>query len=276
MISLVADFLGMIIRFIYELVGNNYFVSILLFAVFTKLLLFPLYLGQIKSMEEIKKIGPLEQKLKEKYKNDKQKYAEELTKIYSEHKINPLGGCLPMLIQIPIILAMFMIVRQPLTYILNIPQEQIKTYAQEYLQKEDVSEKEMSANEIILAKEYNLLDMQVCKGFNLGDIPSNVFSKDEAKKASPLSLAMPVLTVVFSIISNKLMQKNNEVTEEQKQMQKSMNLMMPILSASISYTMPLALGIYWLVGNILQIVQQLVINKIIKSDEKKLALKGGK
>lgn len=279
MISAIASFLGMIIRLIYSLVNNNYFISILLFTILTKLILFPLYLTQIKSTEKIKKIGPMDQKIREKYKNDKQKQAEELSKLYSENKINPMGGCLPLLIQFPLILAMFMIVRQPLTYIVNVPHEQIVEYTKEVLQKEEVTDKEVQANEIVIAKEKNLINMQVCKGFNLGDIPANVFSKDNAKKASPLSLSIPILTVVFSMLVNKIMQKNSTMTDEQKEMQKSMNFMMPLLSGSIAYSMPLALGVYWLFGNILQIVQQLVINKIISNDEKKerLALdKGGK
>lgn len=278
MISAIASFLGMIIRFIYSIVNNNYFISIILFTILTKLILFPLYLTQIKSTEKIRKIGPMDQKIRDKYKNDKQKQAEELAKLYSENKINPMGGCLPLLIQFPLILAMFMIVKQPLTYIVNVPQEQIVEYTKDVLQKEEVTEKEIQSNEIVVAKEKKLINMQVFKGLNLGDIPANVFSSDENKKASPLALAIPVLTVIFSIITSKMMQQSSSMTDEQKEMQKSMNLMMPLLSGSIAYSMPLALGIYWLFGNILQILQQLLMNKIISNDEKKekLALnKGG-
>lgn len=279
MISAIASFLGMIIRFIYGLVNNNYFISIVLFTILTKLLLFPLYLTQIKSTERIRKIEPMVKKINEKYKNDQQKQAEELTKLYSENKINPMGGCLPLLIQIPLIFAMFAIVRQPLTYVLDMPQEQIVECTKEVLQKEEVSEEEVEQNQIVVAKEKNLINMEVFNGFNLGDIPANVFSKDENKKASPLALSIPILTVIFSIVSNKMAQKNSQMTDEQKEMQKSMNLMMPLLSGSIAYSMPLALGIYWLLGNILQIVQQLLMNMIMKHDEKKekLALnEGGK
>ncbi len=282
MVNAIASFFGMIIRLIYNLVNNNYFLSILIFTLFTKLVLLPLYLKQMKSTEEMKKLAPLEKKIKEKYKNDKQKQAEELTKLMSEHKINPFGGCLPLLIQIPIILAMFAIVRQPLTYVLNMPQDQITTYAKEVYSEvnaEQIDEKFVKNNEITIAKEKNLINMQVCSGFNLGEIPANVFSKDESKKASPYALAIPIFTLILSIVSNKLLQKNNAVndsiSEEQMEMQKSMNMMMPLLSASIAYTMPLALGVYWLFGNILQIIQQVVISKIMKKDEEKLALKEG-
>lgn len=277
MISAIASFLGMIIRFIYGLVNNNYFISIVLFTILTKILLFPLYLTQIKSTEKIQKIGPMDKKIREKYKNDQQKMAEELSKLYSENKINPMGGCLPVLIQIPLIFAMFAIVRQPLTYVLNVPQEQIIQYTKEVFQKEEVTEQDANSNQIVVAKEKNLIDMEVFSGFNLGDIPANVFSKDENKKASPLALSIPILTIIFSIISNKMTQKTAQMSDEQKEMQKSMNLMMPLLSGSIAYSMPLALGIYWLLGNILQILQQVLLNMIMKNDEKKekLALNEG-
>lgn len=279
MINFIANILGYVIRFIYNICGGNYFWAIIIFTVLTKLILFPLSLSQIKSNKEMKKIQPLYQKIMEKYKTDKNKQAEEISKLYAQHKINPVSGCLPMLIQIPLIIAMFYIVKQPLTYIAKLPQDQVISYASEYLQKENVEFKEAKAYEINIAKQYNLMDMSWFKNINLGDVPSDVFNKDDAKKANPIILLIPILSIVFSIISNKLSQKSMEMTEEQKEMQKSMNLMMPLLSASISYSMPIALGIYWLLGSIISIIQQLLTNKYInieKNDKEILSLKGGK
>ena len=278
MIQAIASLLGYIIRFIYDIVGQNYFLTIILFTLFTKVLLFPLAWGQIKSMENMNKVAGKQKQIQDKYKNDKEKQTEELMKLYQENKVNPVSGCLPLLIQIPIIFAMFYIVKQPLTYIIQTPQEEIKTYTQQLLNKEDVTEKEMQANELTIAKEKGLIEMQAMPGINLGDVPKDVFSKEENKKASPFSIIIPILTVAFSFIQNKLAQKSSNQTAEQAEMQKTTNLMMPLLSGFISYTMPLALGVYWLFGNILQIIQQLIINKIVKKDKEKiLALeKGGK
>lgn len=274
MIAAIANILGWIIRIIYN--HTNYFISILLFTILTKLILLPLYISQIKSTEEMNKIGPMAKKIQDKYKNDKNKQAEELTKLYAEHKVNPIGGCLPALIQIPLIFAMFYIVKQPLTYVINMPQEQIIEYTKQYLGREEVSEKEARAYEINVANEYGLIDMNVGKYINLGKAPQDVFNKDDSKKSHPIALVVPILSVVFSIISIKISQKNSNMTEEQMEMQKSMNIMMPLLSASISYSMPLALGIYWLMGSILGILQQLFINKAVKKNEDLLKLsKGG-
>ncbi len=278
MIQAIASVLGYIIRFFYDLVGQNYFITILLFTLFTKVVLFPLAWIQIKSMEKMNKMSVKQKEIQDKYKNDKEKQTQELMNLYKENKVNPLSGCLPLIIQIPIILAMFYIVKQPLTYIVQTPQEEIKTYTQQLLNKEDVNEKEMQSNELLIAKEHNLINMQVIPGINLGDVPSNVFSKDENKKASPISLAIPILTFIVSFLLNKYSQKNTQQTPEQAEMQKTTNLMMPLMSAFFSYAMPLALGVYWLFGSMLQFVQQFIINKIVKKDKEKiLALeKGGK
>lgn len=278
MIQAIASVLGYIIRFFYDLVGQNYFITILLFTLFTKVVLFPLAWIQIKSMEKMNKMSVKQKEIQDKYKNDKEKQTQELMNLYKENKVNPLSGCLPLIIQIPIILAMFYIVKQPLTYIVQTPQEEIKTYTQQLLNKEDVNEKEMQANELLIAKEHNLINMKVIPGINLGDVPSNVFSKDENKKASPISLAIPILTFIVSFLLNKYSQKNTQQTPEQAEMQKTTNLMMPLMSAFFSYAMPLALGVYWLFGSMLQFVQQFIINKIVKKDKEKiLALeKGGK
>lgn len=269
MIAAIAGFFGMIIRFIYEIVNQDYFLSIILFTILTKIILFPLSLGQIKSTEEMKRISPKDKQIREKYKNDKVKQSEELTKLYSEHKINPMGGCLPSLIQLPIVFAMYYIVKQPLTYIVQTPKEDIKTYTQEVLKKLEVTEQECQINELLVAKEKKLIDLEVFKGFNLGDVPSNVFSKDPAKKANPLSLAIPILSIVFSIIQIKQSQKTSSMNEEQMEMQKSMNMMIPMLSGFVAFTTPLALGIYWLLGTVCQILQQIITPKLIKLHEEK-------
>ena len=110
-------------------------------------------------------------------------------------------------------------------------------------------------------------------GIDFGDIPSNAFSKDENVKASYFTIIVPILSLVFSILQTKQSQKNSNLTEEQKQQQKTMTWMMPILSAYISYIMPLALGIYWLLGNVLQMLTQFIVNKMLKN--KKILLEEG-
>ena len=274
MIDFIAGILGALIRLIYNLVGQNYGLSIIIFTIFTKVILFPISYKQSKTMDEMNKLAPLEKEIREKYKGNKEKMSEELMKVYEKHKVNPMGGCLPLLIQMPIIIAMFVIVKQPLTYIVQLPQEQLQQYAQEFLGKEEVSKNDIKSSEIQIANKYNLIDMNLL-GINFGEVPSKTFSKNTEEKSSYFTLVIPLLSLVVSLIQTKLNQKNSKLTEEQLEQQKTMNLMMPLLSAYISYIMPLALGIYWLLGNLLQILTQWIINVIIKK-QKIMLEEGGK
>lgn len=275
MIDALASLFGAIVRFIYNLVGENYGLSIIIFAVLTKIVLFPINLKQARTMENMKKIGPLEQEIRKKYKGNNEKIATELQKVYAENKINPIGGCLPALIQIPIVIAMFYIVKQPLTYIKQVPHEQVVEYVQEKIgEDKKITKAQIRNYEITIADEKDLINMDFY-GVHFGDIPANSVSKKIAKEDRPsyLTLIVPVLSLVFSFIQSKITMKKSNLTDEQIEQQKSMNLMLPFLSAYISYVMPLALGIYWLIGNVCSLISQLLIDKIVK--EKKVMLNKG-
>lgn len=277
MINFISSVLGSVIRVIYNLVGQNYLISLLIFTVLTKLLLFPLMLKQLKSTEGIQRIAPEDKKLREKYKDDPQKLNEEITKLYAENKISPMGGCLLPIIQIPIIIAMFYVVKQPLTYIAQMDQATMNTYTAQYLNVEEdqVTDKIAKQYEINIAKEYNIMDLSITSKISLGDTPKDAFSKDETKRVSKWTLTIPVLSLLFSYLSNFISSwlnkknKTSTLTEDQAEMQKSMNVMMPILSAYISFAWPLALGVYWLFGSILGIGQQFLIDKLMAKERQK-------
>ena len=272
MIDFISGILGSVIRVIYRMVGNNYLIALLIFTFLTKLLLFPLMLKQLKSTKKKQKIAPEYNKLREKYKDNPVKLQEETTRLYAENKISPMAGCLLPIIQIPIILAMFFVVKQPLTYIAQMDQEQIASYTAEYLQKDvsELTENEIKGYEINIAKEYELLDMKIGSKISLGDTPKDAFSKDESVKVSKWTLLVPILTLFFSILSNQVSMRKTKQTmsEDQAEMQKSMSIMMPLLSAYISFAWPIALGIYWLFGSILGIGQQLIIDKLMEDKTK--------
>ena len=289
MINFISGVLGAVIRVIYNVVGQNYLVALLIFTFITKLILFPLMLKQLKSTKSIQAIAPEDKRLREKYKDNPQKLSEELNKLYVENKVSPWAGCLVPIIQIPIILAMFYVVKQPLTYVLHMNQEEIQTYTARYLNVEEsaVDEKTAKNFEINVAKEYEDeigLDLNMGFGVSLGDIPKDslpFWQKDETKRVSYLTLIIPILSLIFSVISTKVSQKNMQMSEDQAEMQKSMNLMMPILSAWIALCWPLALGVYWLFSNILSIGQQFIMDKLMedksepKDGNKKLFLGKG-
>jgi len=96
-----------IMNFVHDNIIQNYGIAIILLTIFTKILLWPLGSKSYKSMGEMKKIQPLMAEIKEKYKNDKKKMNEEVMSLYRTYKINPLGGCLPMVVQLPVFFALY-------------------------------------------------------------------------------------------------------------------------------------------------------------------------
>jgi YidC/Oxa1 family membrane protein insertase len=96
-----------IMDFIYDHFIPNYGVAIIILTIFTKLILWPLGSKSYKSMADMKKIQPLMADIKEKYKGDKRKMNEEMMGLYKTYKVNPMGGCLPMVVQIPVFFALY-------------------------------------------------------------------------------------------------------------------------------------------------------------------------
>lgn len=92
--------------------SGDYGLAIILLTVSVRILMLPLTIKQTKSMQAMKKLQPKLKQLQEKYKNDRQKLNEEIMKFYSEHKVNPLSGCLPMLLQLPILFALFRVLHE--------------------------------------------------------------------------------------------------------------------------------------------------------------------
>ena len=112
MLNAIGNFLGVILGFIVNIVGD-YAWSIIIFTILVRLCLMPLMIKQIKSTKAMQDIQPKMQEIQEKYKNKPEKQQEELMKLYKDAKINPMAGCLPMFIQLPILMGLFALLRDP-------------------------------------------------------------------------------------------------------------------------------------------------------------------
>ncbi|HSQ90121.1 YidC/Oxa1 family membrane protein insertase [Romboutsia sp.] len=110
--SIINNLLGYVLRMIFEFV-NSYGLSIILFTIFVKVLLLPLTIKQTKSTKAMQDIQPKIQDIQEKYKNKPEKQQQEIMNLYKEAKVNPVAGCLPLLIQMPILIGLFAVLRQP-------------------------------------------------------------------------------------------------------------------------------------------------------------------
>ena len=105
--------LGFIINMIYRLV-QNYGVAIIIFTIIVKLILLPLNIKSQKAMRKQQKIQPILAELQKKYANDKEKLQQEMMKLYKDNNVSMMGGCLPMLIQMPILIGLYNVIRSPL------------------------------------------------------------------------------------------------------------------------------------------------------------------
>lgn len=113
--SIISNLLGNVLKIIVELV-QNYGLSIILFTVFVKVLLLPLTIKQTKSTKAMQDIQPKLQEIQEKYKNKPEKQQQEIMNLYKEAKVNPVAGCLPLLVQMPILFGLYNVLRNPVDW----------------------------------------------------------------------------------------------------------------------------------------------------------------
>jgi YidC/Oxa1 family membrane protein insertase len=104
--------IGWVLAFLYDVIPN-FGIAIIILTILIRVVLLPLGIKQIKSMQAMQAIQPKVKELQKKYKGNKQKAQEETMKLYREHGVNPLGGCLPLLLQFPLLVAMYAVVRPP-------------------------------------------------------------------------------------------------------------------------------------------------------------------
>ncbi len=121
-LSSIGMLFGKLMYFIYNTIGfENYALSILLFTIVYKLILLPLSVKQIRSGQKMQEIQPEIARIQERYKHDKEKLNQETMKLYQDKGYNPASGCLPLLIQMPILIALFYVIRMPMSYMIEIP-----------------------------------------------------------------------------------------------------------------------------------------------------------
>ncbi len=285
----IANLFGYLLNFLYN-IFNNYGIAIIIFSVILRIILIPITISQQKSM---KKNAAMQEKMNEiqkKYKNNPEKLNQETIDLYKREKVNPFSGCLSSILQIIIILSVFWLVSKPLTYMKKVDTEVINGYIEE-IKNEDgkssgypeiqVIQRRASADEAVnVNMDFFGLDLSKVPNQHMNDYTVYI---------------IPVLYVITSFISIKITNgktkkkdkilKLEEKTssdenveakdatddslEAMQQMSNSMTYMIPIMSISIAFIAPLGLALYWLVSNILIIIERLIIDKIYSIKEEK-------
>lgn len=276
--SYIYKLFGAILEAIYSVIPNFGW-AIIIFTVLVRILLLPLMVKQQKSMVNMQKIQPELTKIQKKYANDKEKLNEETMKLYQQNNVNPMGGCLPLIIQMPILIAVYRIIQQPVTYLLKID---LPAKVFEVL-KQSATDTELNVVAFVtnnFSKAQSLLeqaklDFDLSKiqinfdflGLNLGYSPQNC-------DGNYLLFIIPVISVITSFLTTKLskagMPKEAEGTkkEEQPNQMQTMTYIFPLMTGYFCYILPAAMGIYWIMGNIWQIGQTYVMNKLMSRPAK--------
>lgn len=274
MFNFIANIFGYLLNFLYNIL-NNYGLAIIIFSILVKLLLLPLTIKQQKTMEKTSKMQDEIKVLQFRYKNDQEKLNKEMMALYQRENMSPFSGCLSSIAQIVLILAVFYLVRSPLTYMKKVDPNIISEYTNKLETQTNYPEVEI-IKEFSNEKEALYINMDFF-GLDLSNVPS-INLKDYK------NLIIPFLYVISSVISTKLTintQNNNKKTQEKNpdeeesmedMMQgttKTMSYMMPFMAFSISLVAPLGLALYWLMSNILMIIERIFINKFINIKEEK-------
>ena len=353
----ISEIFGYVLNFLYEWIGS-YGISIMIFSILLRLLLLPLTIKQQSTMKKSAKIQEKTKQIQFKYKNDPQKMNEETMKLYKEEKMSPFSGCLSGILQIFIILAVFWLVSQPLTYMKKVnsdetlknifegykteieqsnggnrvnyieigiiakveeeykqvvndienydsyvermnklianeeetenkeennnKESEIKANSEKIVENEENKEevkKEILTKEQLIEKRDNLEKLRINMeflGLDLSKVPSQNMSDWRVYVIPGLYVITSFISIKITTNAQEKKKKENvgenagaqdELMDNMGQMSNTMLYMMPIMSISIAFIAPLGLALYWLVSNILIILERLIIDKFIKSKE---------
>lgn len=278
MFQFIANIFGYLLEWLYNGIGQNYGIALILFTIILRIILLPLTIKQQKSMKKTTALQGKMQEIQFKYKNNPELMNKEIMELYKRENLSPFSGCISSIVQILIILSVFYLVSRPLTYMKKIDPGIIENYKNEISAENNGKISNYYEIEIIqkkAAQDENIKVNMDFLGLDLSKVPSQNMS-DATVYIIPL---LYVVSSIFSIrmTTGKTKKKegsNSSEPDMTQQMNKSMSYMMPIMAVSIAFVAPLGLALYWLVSNILMILERIVINKYVDSkEEKTLCLK---
>lgn len=288
MLQTIAKPFGWLMLKLYTITGN-YGVAVILFALVVKVIMLPFQLKSKKSMMRTSRMTPRLKELEKKYGNDQQRYQQEMAKLYKEEGVNPMSGCLWTLVPYPILIALYYAIRYPITTMMGVASDLLaeggaiyqklaelgfdlaaystgnnaQFYSQIY-QSQFITEH--FADFSGLSDKLHELSYRFL-GMDLGQVPQIAFWKWDWSSVSQWGPALglfliPVLSALLSWLSMKISSASNPQTKDQQQQMRSMNLIMPLISLWICFTMPGVMGIYWIAQSVFMIIQDVVLTKI--------------
>ena len=293
-IDTILIWIGKFVNILTRITGGKYVFGLFIFAIIVEILMIPFGIKQQKTSIKQAKMRPKEMAIRKRYagRNDQQtqqKMNQEIQKMYQEEGFNPMGGCLPLLVQLPIVMALYQIVINPLRYVIGMSSEfvtAITTYCTTARAAGGLG-MELGAGRGTIELLSSLRAegaLEGLKSFAYFTNGADVVAKMPAESALPdfnlfgmdtslipgfhapwILLIVPVLTFVVYFFSMKLTRKfSYQPQVDDPQMgcsNKMMDLMMPAMSVYITFIVPAAVGIYWIFKSIISTAKQFIIHK---------------
>ncbi|NLB32601.1 MAG: YidC/Oxa1 family membrane protein insertase [Tissierellia bacterium] len=260
--------LGKLVKLIYNMVSvadskylSAYAISIIISTILFKLVVLPLTLKQTKSMKKMQELNPQIKELQEKYGKDPQTLQRKQMELYKEVNYSPFSGCLPLLIQFPILISFFYVIQQPVKYVFE---DQVlfdsinKTFL--WIKNLGFTENHLFVLEDV-ATGVSEAFVGMVNGLSMGGM-----SLPFIGAAVPIFAAISALTTYLTT----KMTAQPSVNDQQASTQKSMNMMMPIMIFIFGIQFPAGLGLYWVISNVFQLVQQYIVLNSSKNPKEEL------
>jgi YidC/Oxa1 family membrane protein insertase len=231
------DAFDAVIRFFHDSVGFGWGLSIIALTVCVRALLVPLTLKQFKSMQALQRLAPEIKKLQEKYKDDKQRLNQEMMKFYQENKVNPFGSCLPLLMQMPVFISLFYMLRKDLKIDICGPKARILQVAHDH---------------------HTTLQNIGCDKVDPGSAKF-LFIGDLTHSATGATLILLLVLYIASQLGSSLLMSAATVDKNQR----TMMLALPFVFVLFVRTFPAGLLVYWITTNLWTVGQQYLVRRTV-------------
>ena len=279
-----------LVRLFYNLT-NSYGVALILFTLVIKLIMLPFQMKSKKSMMRMSRVSGQMQDLQKRYAKNQAKFQEEMQKLYEEEGVNPMSGCLWSFLPLPILMALYSIIRQPITHFMMLSKDVLQTVVQ------SVADAGVDLTNIVMMDkatgapalkdglyqmaaygQINLVKAVQEMGLSTPDGWFNVNYKFlgldltatpwEYVKSFTFTWAVigviliPILAGLSQFVFSKLTMKTQPQADAAGgASMKSMMYMMPLFSVYITFIMPAALGVYWIAQSVFSLIQEAILNK---------------
>ena len=279
-----------LVRLFYNLT-NSYGVALILFTLVIKLIMLPFQMKSKKSMMRMSRVSGQMQELQKRYAKNQAKLQEEMQKLYEEEGVNPMSGCLWSLIPFPILIALYSIIRQPITHFMMLSKDVLQTVVQSAADAgvnltnivmmdkatgtpalKDGLYQLASYGQINLVKAVQEMGLATPDGwFNVNynflglDLTATPweFIKNFTFTWAVIGVILiPILAGLSQFVFSKLTMKTQPQADAAGgASMKSMMYMMPLMSVYIAFIMPAALGVYWIAQSVFSLIQEAILNK---------------